>query len=60
VILCSRDKRLEMKTTTMTEPTSFEKFRELTRKLLAVPKKEVDQEIKKYERRKKRRKQRSK
>ena len=42
-----------MKNAATAEPTPFEKFRELTRRLLAVPKKELDQELKKYERKKK-------
>jgi hypothetical protein len=37
------------------EPTSFDKFRTLTRKLIAVPKAEIVTEEKKYKRRKARR-----
>jgi len=36
--------------------TPFDKFKELTGRLLSVPKKEIDQEAKKYERKKKREK----
>jgi len=48
-----------VKNAAQVEPTPFEKFRELTQRLLAVPKKELDKELKKYEQ-KKRRKARKK
>jgi hypothetical protein len=35
-----------------TNSEEFERFRELTRKLIAVPKKEIDREAAKYERKK--------
>jgi hypothetical protein len=40
-----------MKTTTEAE-TPFQKFKQLTERLLAVPKKEVDQKLKEYEKQK--------
>jgi len=43
-----------MKNITETQPaTPFDKFKELTQRLLAVPKKEIDQKQKSYERKKK-------
>jgi hypothetical protein len=36
---------------------AFDRFRELTRKLVAVPKKEIDREAAKYERKKEKAKQ---
>jgi len=48
-----------MKTTT--EPaTPFEKFKELTQRLVAVPKKEIDEKQKEYEQQKKQRKRHEK
>lgn len=37
------------------EPSPFEKFRDLTRKLVSVPKKEIDKQEKAYQRKKNRR-----
>jgi hypothetical protein len=49
-----------MKNITETQPaTPFEKFKELTERLLAVPKKELDEKQKEYERKKKLRKKKS-
>lgn len=43
-----------MKSTAETQPaTTFSKMKELTQQLMAVPKKEVDQKQKEYERKKK-------
>jgi hypothetical protein len=43
-----------MKNITETQPaTPFGKFKQLTERLLAVPKKEIDQKQKEYERKKK-------
>lgn len=39
---------------TAENPDAFERFRELTRKLIGVPKKEIDRRAKVYERKKKR------
>jgi hypothetical protein len=36
------------------DPHALDKFASLTRRLVAVPKKEIDREAKKYERRRKR------
>jgi hypothetical protein len=45
----------------ITEPeTPFQKFKQLTERLLAVPKKELDQKIGEYERRKQRKKPKKK
>ncbi|HST19793.1 MAG TPA: hypothetical protein VLR90_01640 [Blastocatellia bacterium] len=40
--------------------TPFQKFKQLTERLLSVPKKEIDQQAKKYERKKQREKDRKK
>lgn len=40
------------------EPTAFARFEDFTRKLVSVPKKEIDAEGKKYERAKAKRKKR--
>ncbi|HEX8184342.1 MAG TPA: hypothetical protein VF747_06315 [Blastocatellia bacterium] len=46
-----------MKNITETQPaTPFDKFKELTQRLLAVPKKEIDARLKEYEKKKKRKK----
>jgi len=46
-----------MKNITETQPaTTFSKMKELTQRLLAVPKKEIDQKQKEYEQKKKRKK----
>jgi hypothetical protein len=48
-----------MKNLTDTKPdgrTPFERFEDFTRRLMAVPKKEIDQKLKEYERKKKRKK----
>lgn len=43
-----------MKNIANTQPgTPFEKFKKLTERLLAVPKKELDQKLKEHERKKK-------
>lgn len=42
-----------MKNITDTQPaTPFEKFKQLTERLVAVPKKELDQKLKEYEQKK--------
>lgn len=51
---------MSMKKATLKRETNneaFEKFRDLTRKLVAVPKKEIDREAAKYERKKEKAKQ---
>ena len=45
-----------MKTITDTQ-TPFQKFKQLTERLLSVPKKELDEKLKEHERKKKRKKQ---
>jgi hypothetical protein len=47
-----------MKDVSDTQPaTPFEKFKELTQRLLAVPKKEIDEKLAEHERKKKQKKQ---
>lgn len=49
-----------MKSTAETQPaTPFEKMKELTQRLLAVPKKEIDQKIAEYEKKKNRKKRKN-